>query len=180
MARAGEREGDKGAKAFCPGWWIQPGQKARVPFCPGWNYQPGQNAPILSRLVSPTGTKVPCPPPPPLARLAVGPGTKATYYPGTKGCRDKWPETKACCVVVLLLQPRSKTLETYLETSETLKIYACNMRFQYNVILLLRRMEARRHTELDAGAKIDACVEWGGCSGWAGAVPVHYYRIDYA
>ena len=33
-------------------------------------------------------------------------------------------------------------------------------------------MEAHRHTELDAGAKIDACVEWGGCSGWAGAVPV--------
>src|SRR6185437_1312951 len=43
--------------AFCPGWWIQPGQKARVPFCPGWNHQPGQKAPILSRLVSPTGTK---------------------------------------------------------------------------------------------------------------------------
>ena len=24
-----------------------------------------------------------------LARLAVGPGTKATYCPGPKGCRDK-------------------------------------------------------------------------------------------
>ena len=26
----GEREGDKGPKAFCPGWWFQSGQKARV------------------------------------------------------------------------------------------------------------------------------------------------------
>ena len=40
------------------------------------------------------------PPSPPLARLAVGPGTKATYCPGPKGCRDKWPGTKACFVVV--------------------------------------------------------------------------------
>ena len=39
---------------------------------------------------------------PPLARLAVGPGTKATYCPGPKGCRDKWPETKAYSVVVTL------------------------------------------------------------------------------
>ena len=62
MARAGEREGDKGA-----GWCLQLGQKAPVP---------------------------------PLARLAVGLGTKATYCPGPKGCRDKWPETKACSVVV--------------------------------------------------------------------------------
>ena len=27
----GEREGDKGPKAFCPGWRHQPGQKAHVP-----------------------------------------------------------------------------------------------------------------------------------------------------
>ena len=39
---------------------------------------------------------------PPLARLAVGPGTKATYYPGPKGWRDKWPGTKAYSVVVTL------------------------------------------------------------------------------
>ena len=26
-----EREGDKGPKAFCPGWCLQPGQKAHVP-----------------------------------------------------------------------------------------------------------------------------------------------------
>ena len=37
-------------------------KQARVPFCPGWIHQPGQNAPILSRLVSLTGTKGPCPP----------------------------------------------------------------------------------------------------------------------
>ena len=37
----GEREGDKGAKAFCP----------------GWRHQPGQKGGLLSRLVAPTGTK---------------------------------------------------------------------------------------------------------------------------
>ena len=61
----GEREGDKGAKEFCP----------------GWRHQPGQKGGLLSRLVAPTETK-------------------ATYCPGAKGCRDKWPETKACFVVV--------------------------------------------------------------------------------
>ena len=55
----GEREGDKGPKAFCPGWRHQPGQKGGllsqlvVPtgtkkgtraFCPGWIHQPGQKA----------------------------------------------------------------------------------------------------------------------------------------
>ena len=94
----GEREGDKGRGkgirrlqpgqkgAFYPGWWLQPGQKAARAFCPGWCLQPGQKA--LS---------------PPLARLAVGPGTKATYCPGTKGCRDKWPGTKAYSLVVFFL-----------------------------------------------------------------------------
>ena len=53
-------------------------------FCPGWCLQPGQKAHV-----------------PPLARLAVGPGTKITYCPGPKGCQDKWPVTKACFVVVL-------------------------------------------------------------------------------
>ena len=56
-------------------------------FCPSWRHQPGQKeGGLLSRLVPPTGTKGPCPP---LARLAVGPRTKATYCPGLKGCRDK-------------------------------------------------------------------------------------------
>ena len=57
---------------FCPGWWFQPGQKGTRAFCPGWSHQLGQNAPV-----------------PPLAQLAVGLGTKATYYPGPKSCRDK-------------------------------------------------------------------------------------------
>ena len=35
----GEREGDKGPKAFCP----------------GWRHQPGQKGGLLSRLVTPTG-----------------------------------------------------------------------------------------------------------------------------
>ena len=55
---------------------------------------------LLSRLVPPTGIKGPCRPHPPLARLAVGPGTKATYCPGPKGYRDKWPGTKAYSVEV--------------------------------------------------------------------------------
>ena len=37
---------------------------------------------------------------PPLGRLAFEPGTKATYYPGPKGNRDKWPGTKAYSIVV--------------------------------------------------------------------------------
>ena len=93
----GERDGDKGAKEFCPGWrhqpgqkgafypgwWLQPGQKAARAFCPSWCLQSGQKAPV-----------------PPLARLAVGPGTKVTYCPGPKGCRDKWCGTKIYSVVV--------------------------------------------------------------------------------
>ena len=67
----------------------------RPPFCPGWWIQPGQKAPV-----------------PPLARLAVGPGTKATYCPGPKGCRDKWPGTKACFVVVNLSQRQFVNLVT--------------------------------------------------------------------
>ena len=108
----GEREGDKGRKAFCPGWRHEPGQKggllSRLVVPTGTKGYAG----LLSRLEPPTGTKgshfVPVgvsnrdkrPPSPPLARLAVGPGTKATYCPGPKGCRDKWPGTKACFVVV--------------------------------------------------------------------------------
>ena len=60
------------------------GDKGAKVFCPGWRHQPGQNAPV----------------PPPLVRLAVGPGTKATYCLGPKGCRDKWLGTKAYFAVV--------------------------------------------------------------------------------
>ena len=47
---------------------IKPGQKVRVAFCPGWNHQPGQKDPLLSRLVSPTGTKGLGPPADPASR----------------------------------------------------------------------------------------------------------------
>ena len=56
---------------------------------------------LLSRVEPPTGTKGSCPP---LARLAVGSGTKATFCPGPKGSRDKWPGTKACSVVVYIFK----------------------------------------------------------------------------
>ena len=64
-------------------------------FYPGWWLQPGQKAPV-----------------PPLAQLAVGPGTKAAYCPGPKGCRDKWPGIKACSVVVhdTRLQPKGSNI----------------------------------------------------------------------
>ena len=98
--------------AFYPGWWLQPGQKA--PFLSRLVSPTGTKGPhsLLSRLDPPTGIKSPSfvsvgvsnrdkrPLSPLLVRLAVGPGTKATYCPGPKGCRDKWPGTKACFVVV--------------------------------------------------------------------------------
>ena len=79
---------------FCPDWWFQPGQKAQIPvgatnrdekilFCPGWWLQPGQKAPDS-----------------PPAGLAVGPGIKTPFGPGSNGSRDKKSGTKACCVVV--------------------------------------------------------------------------------
>ena len=71
---------------------------------------------LLSRVEPPTGTnggpfvrvggstRDKKPLSPTLARLAVGPGTKATFYPGPKGNRDKWPGTKAYSVVVIHTQ----------------------------------------------------------------------------
>ena len=67
---------------------------------------------LLSRVEPPTGTKGgpfvrvggstrdKKPLSPTLARLAVGPETKDTFYPGPKDNRDKWPETKDYSVVV--------------------------------------------------------------------------------
>ena len=52
------------------------------PFVPGRATNPDKRA----GLVAPPGTKGPCPP---LARLAFGPGTKATFCPGPKDNRDK-------------------------------------------------------------------------------------------
>ena len=79
----GRGKGIRGSRSFVPVGATN--RDKRPPFCPGWWIQPGQKAPV-----------------PPLARLAVGPGTKATYCPGPKGCRDKWPGTKACFVVVYI------------------------------------------------------------------------------
>ena len=55
----------------------------RPPFCPGWCLQPGQKAHV-----------------PPLARQAIGPGTKVTYCLGPKDSRNKWSRTKTYFVVV--------------------------------------------------------------------------------
>src|SRR6185312_10665314 len=77
----GRGKGIRGPRPFVPVGATN--QDKRPPFCPGWCLQPGQKAPV-----------------PPLAWLAIGPGTKATYCPGPNGCRDKWLGTKAYSVVV--------------------------------------------------------------------------------
>jgi len=64
-------------------------------FCPGWCLQPGQKAHI-----------------PPLAQLVVRPGTKATFCPGPKSSRDKWPGRKACSVVVFVGLQQANLLQT--------------------------------------------------------------------
>ena len=85
MARAGgERsKGIRGPRPFVPVG--DTNRDKRRAFCPSWSHLPGQKAHV-----------------PPLARLAVGPGTKATYCPGPKCSRDKWPGTKAYYIVVVL------------------------------------------------------------------------------
>ena len=55
----------------------------------------------------------------------------------------------------MLLQHPYETHAHTSETTETLETYACNMRFQHNVTLLLRRMELIV-VELDVGAELDA------------------------
>ena len=85
---------------FCPGSNGYPGQGGTGAFCPGWNHQPGQKAPLLSRLVSPTGTKglgplIPFPLPPPepfsslvLAVLGSGEGSSCSFLHHI--CEDLW------------------------------------------------------------------------------------------
>ena len=51
-----------------------------------------------------------------------------------------------------------KHLQHISKTSETLETYFCNMRFQRNISLLLRRMEARRYVEF-TGVELAAPVE---------------------
>ena len=82
FVRVGATNRDKRVGPFVPGGAIN--RDKRRAFCPGWYLQPGQKTHV-----------------PPLARLAFGPGTKATYCPGPKGNRDKWSETKAYFVVVV-------------------------------------------------------------------------------
>jgi len=72
-------------------------KRATGPFVPVGATTRDKRPIFLSRLVSPTGTKGPCPP---LARLAIGPGIKATFCPGPKDSRDKWPGTKTYSVIV--------------------------------------------------------------------------------
>src|SRR6185436_19430672 len=77
----GRGKGIRGPRSFVPIGATNRDKKP--PFCPGWCLQLGQKGPFS-----------------PLPWLAIGPETKATYCPGSKGCRDKWPGTKAYCVVV--------------------------------------------------------------------------------
>ena len=67
--------------------------------CPGWRHQPGLKGDPFVPVGGSTRDKRPLSLS--LARLAVGPGTKATFCPGPKGSRDKWSGTKACSVVVV-------------------------------------------------------------------------------
>ena len=81
----GRGKGIRGPRSFVPVG--DTNRDKRGAFCPGWWFQLGQKAHV-----------------PPLARLAVGPRTKATYCPGPKDNRDKWPGTKACSVVVYIFK----------------------------------------------------------------------------
>ena len=56
MARAGEREGDKGAKEFCPGWSHQPGQKSLASLCPSLPPSEPFNSLVLTVLGSGEGS----------------------------------------------------------------------------------------------------------------------------
>ena len=67
--------------------------------CPGWRHQPGLKGDPFVPVGGSTRDKRPLSLP--LARLAVGPGTKATFCPGPKGSRDKWLGIKTYSVVVI-------------------------------------------------------------------------------
>ena len=67
----------------------------------GWRHQPGQKGDLWSRFVPPTGTIGPYPP---LARLAVGPGTKAPFDPEPNG-RRAGPNVKTMLAHIDIHQP---------------------------------------------------------------------------
>ena len=79
--QGGERDKTYGQECFIP---VVGYTRDRCTFfCPGWWLQPGQKTPDS-----------------PPAGLAVGPGIKTPFGPGSNGSRDKKSGTKACCVVV--------------------------------------------------------------------------------
>ena len=67
-----------------------------------------------------------------------------------------------CNIQIYFCNVQMKLLK---HTSETLETYAYNMRFQRNMYLLLGRVEACRHTKLDAGVELDAAEVAGGEGG---------------
>ena len=60
-----------------------------------------------------------------------------------------------CNIPIYFCNIHTKPLQHTFKTTKTLETYACNMRFQHNVTLLLRRMELIV-VELDVGAELDA------------------------
>ena len=63
-----------------------------------------------------------------------------------------------CNILIYFCDICMKHLQHTSETSEILKTYACNMRFQRNIILLLGRMELVV-VELDGGAEVSGGVK---------------------
>jgi hypothetical protein len=63
-----------------------------------------------------------------------------------------------------------KHLQLTSETSKIIETYACNMHFQRNISLLLRRMEARRRVEFTRGSSLAVLVGGGGCMMWKGSI----------
>ena len=53
-----------------------------------------------------------------------------------------------CNIPIYFCNIHMKHLQHASKTSKTLETYVCNMRFQHNIFLLLRQMEARRYVEV--------------------------------
>ena len=98
----------------------------------------------MSQVEPPTGTKgVPIPP---LARLAIGTGTKATFCPGAKVSRDKWLRTKTCSVVVShachnvlsVLQKHYENADAHTMIEEFREMFENQARYErFNISLVL-------------------------------------------
>ena len=83
---------------------------------------------------------------PPLARLAFGPGTKATFYPGPKGNRDKKPETKAYSVVVRAKKFTCKFLRCMLLLNTAFDVTTSYLSVQY--IYVYKRVKKEKKCAL--------------------------------